>query len=206
MSDQVITLLQITQRHYDIITKQAADNFPRETGGYLGGKDGVVQAILPIYNLHDGNQTDTFAFSTEDTERAKLFFKKHNLTYFGLYHSHPNGIPYPSHTDIATRHKYHFIISLPDKNQSSAVFRAYYIHHRSPHPIPIKIIPNSQVQVVNIHKGETAPATPIYDRPITLQDELSQLTTQIDNILDGKPKYDRKTSKSPKKSDFSTLA
>ena len=35
------------------------------------------------------------------------FFLKHGLHYYGVYHSHPNGIAVPSQTDIDTKQQYH---------------------------------------------------------------------------------------------------
>jgi proteasome lid subunit RPN8/RPN11 len=197
---------EISERHYDIITKQAADNFPKEAGGFLGGKDFTIQAILPIFNGHIGNQTDTFSFIGEDIERAHLFFKKHGLTYYGLYHTHPSGIPYPSKTDIDTGHRFHFIIGVPNNNQASTVFRAYEIINRKPIAIPIQIIPNSKIQVVDIHGKGATETIPLFDRPITFEEEAGQLSEQINNLVDGKPKYERKKPKAPFGSDFSTLA
>ena len=54
-------VFKITKRHYDTITKQAIDNLPQEVGGFLGGKEDVIQAILPMFNKHLFNKTDTFA-------------------------------------------------------------------------------------------------------------------------------------------------
>lgn len=202
------SVFQITQRHYDIITKQAADNFPRESGGFLGGSaDFTIQAILPIFNGHIGNQTDTFSFIGEDIERAQLFFKKHGLTYYGLYHTHPSGVAYPSKTDINTGHRFHFIIGVPNNSPESTIFRAFEIINRQPIHIPIQIIPNSKVQVVDI-KGDGAgqSTSSKTDRPLTFEDEIGQLSEQVNNLIEGTPKYEKSKPKSAFGSDFSTLA
>ena len=101
---------KITQRHYDIIIKQSRDNLPQESGGFLGGKNGLIQAILPNFNMFEGNRTDTFGLTQEDMLRAHEFFQKHNLTFYGVYHTHPNGIPFPSTGDLKTNQKHHFIL------------------------------------------------------------------------------------------------
>ena len=68
---------QITQRHYDIVIKQGFDNLPYEAGGFMGGKNDLVQALLPIYNKHDDNRRDNFVFYSNDLERAHSFFQSH---------------------------------------------------------------------------------------------------------------------------------
>ena len=105
---------RITRRHYDIILKQGLDLLPIEAGGFLGGdiETGTIKAIFPIYNQHLEVQTDTFGFMPDDLGRARSFFKKHNLEYFSMYHTHPKGIAYPSQTDIKAGHWFHFILSL----------------------------------------------------------------------------------------------
>ena len=72
---------KITQRHYDIIIKQVKDNFPYESGGFIGGKGGLISAIYPVFNQDISNKKDVFAVYNEDIERAHLFFNKHGLEY-----------------------------------------------------------------------------------------------------------------------------
>ncbi|NDC82301.1 hypothetical protein EB093_01365 [bacterium] len=127
----------IVKRQYDIIIKQALDNLPQESGGFIGGRDNIILGIMPTVNQHLGNRTDTFAVTSSDIQRAYDFFKKNGLTFFGLYHSHPKGIAYPSQEDILTGQRYHFIISL--QNPKSPVLAAYEIIKQQPHQIPIRI-------------------------------------------------------------------
>ncbi|MFC1771239.1 Mov34/MPN/PAD-1 family protein, partial [Candidatus Margulisiibacteriota bacterium] len=113
----MIESFAITQRHYDLIVEQAQKNFPQEVGGFLGGnEEGQIQGILPLFNMFLFDKTGTFVITGDDLERAHGFFAKHNLQYYGLYHSHPQGAPYPSIADINSRQKYHFILGLSDIN------------------------------------------------------------------------------------------
>lgn len=201
-------VFKITNRHYKVITKQAADNFPKESGGFLGGKDDMVQAILPIFNQHIGNKTDTFGFIAEDIERAKLFFDKHGLEYYGLYHTHPSGVPIPSKTDINTGHQYHFIIGIPGDDASKAELRAWEVIRKQPHQIPIEIVSDSKVTAIDIHSEsakdyiDNQPAM-----PKTMFDEAVDLNSKIDSILENETQYERKESLNPYHQDgFSTLA
>lgn len=200
---------RFTERHYSIITKQAADNFPQEAGGFLGGKDRQIQAILPIFNQHMENKTDTFGFTGQDIERAHQFFSKHGLEYYGLYHSHPSGVAFPSKTDINTGHKYHFIVGLNEKDPKKADFRAFEIIKRQPFEVPIHIVPNDAFTPIDIqNKSAKEFLTDISHsgRSFKMEDEAGELDDRIDAIRQNKNRYQRLDPKNRYTSDFSTFA
>lgn len=144
-----IAAFSLTKRHYRIILKQGIDNLPTEVGGFLGGEDGVIKAVHPLFNAHLYNKTDTFSFTAEDVDRAHRFFKKHQLDYYGLYHTHPKGVVYPSEADINTGHKYHFILGLSDPDRP--VFNAFYMDGRQPIQVPLLIVDLKGVKPVDIY-------------------------------------------------------
>lgn len=199
----------ISQRHYDIIIKQAEANYPQESGGFLGGKGFLVQAVLPAFNLHGADKTDTFMVSSEDILRAHEFFAKHNLEYFAVYHSHPDAEPYPSPQDVATGQKFHFIVGL--NPPAKPVFCAYQIHNRAITPLPFKIVPDKHFSVVDIHGKTTVQQMspiPTPNKEDVARDPLSEaklLGQLIDDIKQEKPHYP-KLSPRGRESDFSTLA
>ncbi len=196
---------RISQRHYDIILKQAVDNLPQESGGFLGGKDRLIQAILPVFNQHMENKTDTYGVTSEDINRAHQFFAKHGLDYYGVYHTHPKGIAYPSKADINTGQKYHFIVGL--QNPQNPIFAVYEIKALTPYPLPLEVLTNQQFNVLDIHNKSTyeppTPGAPVVKRDP--QSEVNLLSNLISNIKQEKPAYEKL---SPLKwdSDFSTLA
>lgn len=192
----------ITKRHYDIITKQAADNFPQEAGGFLGGKDFTLSAIMPIPNQHLENRTDTFMCTQADIQRAHEFFNKHGLQYYGLYHTHPNGAPEPSQQDISTGHKYHFIIAVFGKDPSKTIMRAFEVKSRIAHPIPMQILlqDGNVKDLKNPQKNlSPSPQDPLYK-------EAEHLGDLMDGIRNYSPKYKKENPIKKDGSDFSTLA
>lgn len=196
-------IFKITQRHYDIITKQAVENLPQECGGFLGGRDFHIMAIQPIFNQHLYDKTDTFSFASEDVERAHQFFKKHDMDYYGLYHSHPSGVPVPSDQDISTGHKYHFIVGLssPDDIQ----FRAWQVVNKKAVPLGLQIVSDKSYSSIDIHKESAGRrSAPNINR--TMIDEASDLSEKIHNIKEERPQYDKQPPKDWHNSDFSTLA
>ena len=200
----MIDSFRITQRHYSIILKQGLDNLPMEVGGFLGGHDGLIKAVHPLFNAYLYNKTDTFSFTSEDVERAHRFFKKHQLDYYGLYHTHPKGVAYPSDADIATGHKYHFILSLKDPKQP--VFNAFFVNNRQPQQIPLNVVNLRGVKPVDIY--EVANNIKEQDAMILNPDEEGILLTQnIETIKDEQVvEYPVLPPKDKFNSDFSTMA
>ncbi len=194
----MINLFKITKRHYDIMVKQALDNLPQESGGFLGGKEGFIQAILPIFNQHLYNRTDTFSFTPEDVQRAHAFFEKHGLSYIGMYHSHPKGAPVPSEPDINSRQPCHFIIGCRDTK--NPVMRAYLIQGKTVIPVPIEIVDGPNIEVVDPKaKKETKP-------PVVI-DEAEELNAKLNMMVqEKKVQYPKLDPKDKTSSDFSTLA
>ena len=197
---------RITRRHYDIILKQGLDLLPIEAGGFLGGdiESGTIKAIFPIYNQHLEVQTDTFGFMPDDLGRARSFFKKHNLEYFSMYHTHPKGIAYPSQTDINAGHWFHFILSLRDKKNPD--FRAFFIQNKkTPVEVPFVVVEDK-----GFHKKDLASGIPEYDASTQArmqhQDTGEELTEKLDKLKNKKENpYERYQSHNPN-SDFNTLA
>ncbi len=193
----------ISQRHHGLIAKQVETNFPQECGGFLGGIGYTIQAVLPTFNQHLYDKTDTYALVGEDFIRARTFFSKHQLEYFGVYHSHPNGVAYPSQADIDTGHKYHFIISIQDSRKIE--FRVFEIQNREVLSIPLEVIPDNKFQVVDIFKKKESSLLPPHQPMRDVQSEVKLLESYMDNIRHSSPLYP-KFNPIRLDSDFSTLA
>jgi proteasome lid subunit RPN8/RPN11 len=146
-------MFKITKRHYDIIIKQAQTNHPQECGGFLGGKDLTISAILPTFNAHLYNKTDTFAVTSEDILRAHEFFDKHGLEYFGIYHTHPKASATPSDQDLRNVQRFMFIISL--QNFDFPDFAAYEVNGKEYKRLPLSVL-TKEADVVDIHGGQKA--------------------------------------------------
>ena len=196
----MIASFQITKRHYDIILKQALDNYPTEIGGFLGGNDGFIKAVHPLFNFYLYNKTDTFIYNSEDLDRAHQFFKKHELEYYGLYHSHPKGAAFPSRADINTGQKYHFILSL--QSLKKPVFSAFFIKNGDPIQLPFSIIDLKGVKPVDIKAQIQKEHT-----YLTPDEESIALNSKIQRIKDDMSvKYPVLPPSDKFNSDFSTLA
>jgi proteasome lid subunit RPN8/RPN11 len=190
-------IFRITQRQYDIVIRQTLENLPRESGGFLGGSDDMIKGLLPVYNQAASDSTTSFEITSEDIERAHRFFKKHNLTYYGVYHSHPKGIPEPSTQDLRNIQRYHFIIGLV--NPKDPVFAAYEASGFSYSRIPIQIVDDKGVTVLDLKAGSKLSENAV-------QAEVSRLEQIYNDILHERATYPVLEPISPANSQFSTLA
>ncbi|WP_107670142.1 M67 family metallopeptidase [Cyanothece sp. BG0011] len=57
-----------------------------------------AQQLVPVHNVHQ--QKNSFMLPLHTYRQAKYISKKCNWDIIGIYHSHPNGKPYPSPMDV----------------------------------------------------------------------------------------------------------
>ncbi len=187
-------MFTITRHQYDLIMHQAQACYPQEAGGILGGRESVILGILPTVNIFLYDRTKTFGISADDIDRGYRFLEKHKFEYYGIYHSHPKGIPYPSKEDLSHNQKYIFIIGLADRYNPELV--AWEVTPSGTIQVPIQIVDEHFVQQMYLspdkrHLSDAAPP-----------DELTQLTNIINNMILGKADY----LKEPPKWDTSSFS
>jgi proteasome lid subunit RPN8/RPN11 len=191
----------ITERQYNIIMEQSQTAYPEETGGFLGGKNNEILGVLPVFNKNfEGDRKKEYGLTTEDIYRAHDFFKKHGLEYLGVYHTHPQGIAYPSDQDLKNFQKHLFIISLKDRYNPE--FRAYTVAPgRKVIPEPIKVIDDRHTTVIDIDTGKPKLSDNV------MAEEMIKLHSMIDDLIDRKAHYPKLTpSNEWEPSSFNTVA
>jgi len=87
------------QEQIDFILAHARQAHPEECCGLIVGQDDVVERLLPSDNVSNGDKTNSFEIDAR--MRFKLIRETGERSMMGFYHSHPNGVPYPSDTDKA---------------------------------------------------------------------------------------------------------
>lgn len=199
VDSQSASIFKITQRQYEIIIRQTLENLPCESGGFLGGSDDCIKGVLPVYNQNIGDSTSTFAISTEDIDRAHRFFEKHQLEYYGVYHSHPKGIPEPSTQDLRNIQRYLFIIGL--KNPKDPIFNAFRTTGYHAQRVPIQVIDNKGFTVLDLKENQSkASESPFLE-------EARRLENFYQDILHERMKYQKLDPVIPfDNSEFSTIA
>lgn len=179
--------------------QQAQACYPKETGGFLGGREETVLGVLPEPNKFLGDRTQTYGLDDYDMQRAYQFFTKHNLEYFGVYHTHPQGEAFPSEQDIKQGQKYLFIIGLSERyNPELRAFQV--INQKQVIPIEIQVIDNKGITVIDITTGK-----PMLSENVS-KTEMANLAEMINAHLEGRLEYQKYEPTEWDASSFSTFA
>ena len=122
--------LRLTQQQVQAIAEQAKADAPNETCGLIVGQQGVAQHIIPIPNCSRTPLTH-FEMDANALLKAYKVLDAMGGDLLAVYHSHPNGEPLPSQTDIrdAARNMpnvIHLIVGM--KRHNKARFQAWHIH------------------------------------------------------------------------------
>lgn len=141
-----------------MLSDQVRLNHPKETGGFLGGKNGVIQLVLPVFNQAFTKKESQFAMSSADTHRAHDLCHKNKLDYYGIYHNHPSGSNRPSFQDMNRVQRYLFILTLDA--QARLTITAYQALGRIPKRLPVRYIKKLPTVQSSIDDAMTATNTP----------------------------------------------
>jgi proteasome lid subunit RPN8/RPN11 len=92
-------MLWLSEAHAREMVHYARSDAPRETCGLIAGKGKVVQRVVPLPNAASDAQK-RYLIDPAAYIRALTGLEKEGLSLIGFYHSHPDGEPIPSPTDI----------------------------------------------------------------------------------------------------------
>ncbi len=92
-------MMRISYRAARQIADQAAWHNPKEACGLLAGSGNHITRAFPIKNIAAKPETH---YQLEPTEQLRAIkqIDADNLTWLGVYHSHPKSLPIPSPADI----------------------------------------------------------------------------------------------------------
>lgn len=92
-------LLTLKRAHMFAMQRHINYEAPLEACGLLGGKDGVVEVVLPVKNAAESQVR--FRMDPRAQLRAIEHIESEGLEIVAIFHSHPKGPSVPSPTDIA---------------------------------------------------------------------------------------------------------
>jgi proteasome lid subunit RPN8/RPN11 len=93
-------MLLITRELLNQIHARGEEAYPEEGAGFLIGRDGKVDQILPLPNAReDEARHDRFLITPQDYLKAELAADKLGLSLIGVFHSHPDHPNRPSEYD-----------------------------------------------------------------------------------------------------------
>ncbi len=135
--------LWMTSELVNQIVADAHDMRPNEACGLIVGKGEQATQIIPVPNVHS-EPAHYFRMDPSALARHLPALDRQGLRLLGFYHSHPNGDPIPSATDIreAAYHDTAYVIaSLKDGVPRLAAW----------------LINDGRVQPLTLHIGESQP-------------------------------------------------
>ena len=109
------------------IAAHARSENPRECCGLLiGGQDRIVEAIRVLNSAADPIRRYEIAPLEYIAQIKRCRLEAHGYDVIGAYHSHPNGPPEPSETDLAEAfHDFLLLIAGPVRGEMPVDIRAY---------------------------------------------------------------------------------
>jgi proteasome lid subunit RPN8/RPN11 len=98
-SPLVSQTLSIHRQHWEQMLEHVTSQIPLEACGLVAGQGGLSREVFQIANV----LSSPVRFRMHPEQQIKVLLKLDELGWdlLGIYHSHPNGPPVPSPTDIA---------------------------------------------------------------------------------------------------------
>ena len=91
--------LKLSTALWQTIIEHLQKELPNEACGLLGGVKGVVQQVYPVEN--ELRSPWAYRMAPKEQVRAMLEIEAAGWELSGIFHSHPNGPPGPSASDVA---------------------------------------------------------------------------------------------------------
>ena len=130
--------LTITEDQIRQMVAHAQTALPNEACGILGGKAGRVQAVYPGANVE--NSPVVYRMNPQDQVRAMHAIQLSGGDVLGIFHSHTDGPPVPSETDISQAY-YPDVVYIILARDPSGVWQTfgYNITKGRSHKITLKV-------------------------------------------------------------------
>jgi proteasome lid subunit RPN8/RPN11 len=91
--------LHLSHQQIDQIVQHAVSAAPDEACGLIAGQSNHVRQIIAMHNVADHPETN-FEMAPQDLLKTLKRIDAAGLDLIGIYHSHPQGSPRPSSSDI----------------------------------------------------------------------------------------------------------
>jgi proteasome lid subunit RPN8/RPN11 len=133
------TRIEISIAQYETLVQQALSAYPLEACGLMAGNEVRVQRLYPANNI----LKSPIAYEMDPTQQlqAMIDMEQRGWELIAIYHSHPQGPPVPSATDVAQAYypeAAHVIISLTD--QQRPTIRCFNIISGKVTEIPLQLV------------------------------------------------------------------
>ena len=95
----MIESITIQRDHLDEIQTRITADIPNESCGLIAGRENETVKVFPIDNILQSPVR--YEMDPKQQIKALIEIEEEDLDLLAIYHSHPNGPPIPSQTDIA---------------------------------------------------------------------------------------------------------
>lgn len=147
----------------ETIARHALDSRPNEACGLIAGNGEEVKAIIPIANMAS-HPNHEFRLDDHAFTQAMFGINRAGMELIGIYHSHPEGDPIPSHTDLA------------NANYPDAVYVIVGLRHSEPRLAGWEIRPGT-VTPVELSVGYDSPPAP--ERTLSNAQKIAIVTAAV---------------------------
>jgi proteasome lid subunit RPN8/RPN11 len=93
-----MSAILIGREQFDEMLRHSREELPNEACGLMGGTGNAVKRLFRLRNM-DASPV-AYRLDPDEQLRAMRAMKEEGLELVGIYHSHPDSPPVPSHTDI----------------------------------------------------------------------------------------------------------
>jgi len=132
--------LVLHDRDLEQIIEHARQGYPYEVCGLIGGRDGVAESVVPVPNASRSPRV-RFEMERQAMVDAIIGFQRAGREVVGIYHSHPEGKPELSETDVAQAtwpDAVNLVVGLDEQQQID--LKAWAIRRGEVEPADLEII------------------------------------------------------------------
>lgn len=130
-----------SRRTWEALIEDCLHRLPLEACGLLGASGGIVRGVFPADNAR--HSSASYEIAAADQIRLRKEIADAGYTLWGIYHSHPGGVPWPSQVDITQayyRDLFYVIVSCGPGKPAVGVFR---IVNGQVSARPVRILPEA---------------------------------------------------------------
>ncbi|MBZ0277595.1 MAG: M67 family metallopeptidase [Anaerolineae bacterium] len=136
------------------ITQHAHSEFPREACGIIGGKGEQAQRVIPVANIAS-DPIHHYRMDERALTQTLFRLEAEGLSLIGFYHSHPQGDPIPSPTDVREAHYPHTVYLIVGLRHSPLRMAAWEINHGE--VLPVELLTGDTPPLPSENRQFTAP-------------------------------------------------
>lgn len=121
LSDEVTAYMQ----------NHAEETYPNECCGFFfgeGGEERIVTHIQRVTNAKEGDQRRRFRIDPKDYQEAEAYADENDLSFLGIYHSHPDHPAEPSEHDRKVAMPFFSYIILSVQGGETADIRSWRLN------------------------------------------------------------------------------